>query len=204
MNLIKQSFVIILATALVFCIVQTPAVSAIPYILGFLVGISLIYAIFRKSIKKQQEAFIGSNKEIFIIIVFVLLVVFLTGGISSVLFFLTYFLIFGITFVFEPSMILLFLVGLSVLFIPGTLQDEVFSNLIKLSSVFLLTPIAFFFAREFKKRERLENKVNQTTKIIITDAKDLLENQDKHTRVEKASEIIQEAESLKEETQSLS
>ncbi|MGE5042136.1 MAG: hypothetical protein ACM3IJ_04505 [Candidatus Levyibacteriota bacterium] len=201
MNILKQSLVIILATAIVFAIVNTPAISVIPYILGFIVGVSLVYAFFRKRVKKQQETFIGSNKEIFTIIVFVLLVVFLTGGISSVLFFLTYFLIFGITFVFEPTMILLFLVGLSVLFIPGALQDEVFSNIIKLSSIFLLTPIAFFFAREYKKRERLENKVNQTTKIIITDAKELLNTQDKKERVEKASEIIQEAESLKEETQ---
>lgn len=200
MNFLMQCLVVILATITVFSIVQTPAVVAIPYILGFLAGASLIYAFFRKKIKKHSEAFIGSNKEIFTILVFVLLVVFLTGGIGSNLFFLTYFLIFGVTFVFEPLIIFLFLLGLAVLFVPGTLQDDIFSNVVKLSSLFLLTPVAYFFSREFKKRERLQNKVNQTTEIIITDAKDLLESKDKNERVQKAEEIISEAEELKKET----
>lgn len=200
MNYLKQSLVIILATSTVFVIVETPALAAIPYILGFLAGGSIIYALFRKRVRKQQEAFIGSNLEIYAILVFVLLVVFLTGGISSNLFFLTYFLIFGVTFIFEPIIIFLFLIGLLILYIPGTLQDDIFTNVIKLSSVFLLTPVAYFFSREFKKRESLQNKVNRSTEIIITDAKDLLETRGKNERLKKAQEIITEAEDLKKET----
>ena len=201
MNTLKQSLVVILAILVLAAITLTPVAAWIPYILGFIAGISCVYAFFRKRIKKHPETFIGSNKEIFTILVFVILIVFLTGGISSNFFFLTYFLMFGITFVFEPIIIFLFIFGLLGLFIPGTLQDDVFSNIIKLSSLVILTPVAYFFAREYKKRETLQNKANQTSENIITEAKELLGTKDKNERIKKAEEIIQEAQNLKKETE---
>ncbi len=201
MNMLKQSLVVILAILVLAAITLTPLTAWITYILGFIAGISCVYAFFRKRIKKHPETFIGSNKEIFTILVFVILIVFLTGGISSNFFFLTYFLMFGITFVFEPIIIFLFIFGLLGLFIPGTLQDDVFSNIIKLSSLVILTPVAYFFAREYKKRETLQNKANQTSENIITEAKELLGTKDKNERIKKAEEIIQEAQNLKKETE---
>lgn len=108
---------------------------------------------------------------------------------------------FGISFVFEPVIIFLFILGLLGLFLPGALQDDVFSNIIKLSSLALLAPVAYFFAREYKKRETLQNKANQTSENIITEAKVLLETKDKQERIKKAEEIIQEAQALKKETE---
>ncbi len=200
MNTLKQSFVVILAIILLFVVTQTPLEGWIPYILGFIAGVSCVYAFFRKRIKKHKETFIGSNKEIFTILIFVILIVFLTGGISSNFFFLIYFLMFGITFVFEPVIIFLFIFGLLALFIPGTLQDDVFSNVIKLSSLVILTPVAYFFAREYNKRETLQNKANQTFENIITEATELLETNDKDKRIKKTEEIIHEAERLRDET----
>lgn len=164
MKLLLQSLTLILASLMVFGIVSTPLYSYIPAVLFLLIIASITYAIYRKKRRRSQEIFPGSNKEIFTIIVFVLLIIFLTGGIKSPIFFLAYFLLFGITFIFEPFATFVFLVCIAALFLPESLQDDVAGNLFKLGSLMVLVPIAYFFGREYKKREKLSNNANEKDK----------------------------------------
>ncbi len=199
MKLFQQSLVIILSSLTVLAIVQTPFFPYTPLFLALIGVIILSYALFKKKRRKGQEIFTGSNKEIYIILVFALLIVFYTGGIKSIVFFLVYFLLFGITFTFQPSMILLFLICLIGLFLPETLQDDVFGNIAKLSSLLLLAPIAFFFGREYRKREKLQEKIQETTDAIIQDAENMITTKDKNEKLKKAEEIITEARELQKE-----
>ncbi len=199
MKLFYQSLVIILSSATVATIVYTPVAPYIPVFLAFIGMVILSYALFKKRRKKGQEIFSGSNKEIYIILVGSLLIVFFTGGIKSVVFFLVYFLLFGITFTFQPSMILLFLACLVVIFLPEALQDDVFGNMIKLSSLLLLAPIAFFFGREYRKREKLQGKIQEKTETIIHDAENIISTKDKNEKLKKVEEIITEAKELQKE-----
>lgn len=197
-----QSLVLILSTLTVAGITYTPLSPYIPLFLVFLGAAAFCYMLIRrKRRKKDQELFTGSNKEIFIILVSILLIVFLAGGIRSPIFFLTYFVLFGIAFIFEPIMILFFLICLGAVFMPQVLQDDIFGNSLKLGSLIFLTPIAFFFGREYRRREKLQQKVKTTTESIIEEAEEILQTKDKNKHLKKAEEIIEEARLLKKETE---
>lgn len=200
MKIFAQSLVIILSSLTVLAVVQTPFFPYTPVVLGFIFIIALSYALFRKKRRRNQEILSGANIEIYFILVTALLIVFYTGGIKSVLFFLIYFLLFGITFIFEPPMIILFLLCLTGLFIPEAIQDDIFGNMVKLSSLILLAPIAFFFGREYKKREKLQKSIQEKTDVIIEDAQELLILKDKNEKLKKTEEIINEATSLQKES----
>lgn len=198
MKLITQSLVIILSTLILFVIVFTENIAYSPYILGLFFICAIIYGLIKKK-RKHVEIFSANNLEIFTIMTSVLLIIFLTGGIKSPIFFLTYFLLFGITFIFEPLTIFVFLIGMAILFGPESIQGDVFGNTIKLGSLIILAPIAYFFGREHKKRERLSNQIKINTGEIIKDAKELLITKDKSEQVRKTEEIIDEANRLKQE-----
>lgn len=198
MKLFNQSLVIILSTLILFVLVTTESIFYAPYILGIFFVSAIIYGIIKRR-RKHPEVFSANNLEIFTIMTSVLLIVFLTGGIKSPIFFLTYFLLFGITFIFQPLTIFLFIVGMIVLFGPESLEGDVLGNSLKLGSLIILAPIAYFFGREHKKRERLSNQVKLNAEDIIKDAKELLATNDKIERLRKTEEIIDEAERLKKE-----
>lgn len=198
MKLFSQSLVIILSTLILFTIVSTNNISYSPYILGIFFVIAVIYGLIKKR-RKHVEVFSANNFEIFTIMTSVLLIVFLTGGIKSPIFFLTYFLLFGITFIFEPLTIFIFLIGMTILFGPEAIQGDVVGNSLKLGSLIILAPIAYFFGREHKKRERLSNQVKINADEIIKTAENLLNIKDKNERLKKTEEIIDEASKLKKE-----
>lgn len=200
MKYLAQVAVLVLASLIVFGIVYTPVASFIPGILILLVLISIIYALIMKRKRRGQEIFVGSNKEVIMIIAFVLLIVFLTGGIRSPIFFLTYFVFFGLAFIFEPVMIFFFLVCLVGVFLPQAVQDDLFGNSLKLLSLGFLAPIAYFFGREYKRREKLAEKVKASTDTIIGEAKEIIQTKDKNERLKKAEEIIEDARALQKET----
>ena len=152
--------------------------------------------ILRRRKNKGNELFIGSNSEAFSITVGLILMVLLTGGIQSPLFFLLYFLLFGMAFLFEPPTIFIFLLGLITIFAIPTLQDDVFGNLIKVGSLAFLAPIAYFFSREFKHREQLEKKIEKNTEKILSDVEKIANQEGS---VEDIEDILNQTEDLQEE-----
>jgi len=78
----------------------------------------------------------------------VMLLVISTGAIISPLFFLIYFLLFGLALTLEPQIVITFTLGLIVFFYinnPEATNDQ----LIPLLSLILITPLALFFGRQY-------------------------------------------------------
>lgn len=133
------------------------------------------------SLKKKMSGtkiLFGGVWDIFLLTVIVVLLVFATNGISGGMFFLLYFLAFGIAFVFEPWSIFIFCLGCCFVFSEQALSSgDVFSNFVKLGTLWLIAPLAFFFALQYKKTEQITvqvtklKKEGQTSNLLNTDQK---------------------------------
>lgn len=199
MNTFVQSLVIILCLGTVFIIVHTPLQAYIAPILGILILFSVIYFIIKKRSVKDQELFQGSYSEFAAITLGILLIIFLTEGFHSSLFFLVYFLLFGISFMFHPLTVFVFMFGLIAIFAEQALQGDIFVNMIRLGSLVLLSPIAYFFGNEFRRREKLEKEVKEKAEKIIKNAQELsLKPENKE---EILSDIIETSEKLKDDAE---
>lgn len=200
MKLLIQSIIILLSLALVGVVINTQLIDYIAYILSLLIIFSTLFVLNKKRAQKDAEILSGSALEVATIILAVLLLIFTTGGLTSSIFFLTYFVLFGIAFMFEPTTIFVFLIGLIALFFPTAIENDVFSNFIKLGSLALLSPLAYFFGQEFKKREHLEEEIEEKTNKIIEDADSLLNSEPLSKEgQQKAKEILEETEKLKKQ-----
>jgi predicted membrane protein len=164
--------------------------------------------------RKKGQGFLTMGGDgpwgIFILNTIILLLIFATGNISSSLFFLLYFLGFGIAFVFEPLAIFVFIVGAVLIFLPDTLRGDVFGNLIKTGSLLLISPLAYFFGKEYRKSDKQEgdiealeeraaeaaNTISEDVEEVIRDEKANLKEQD----VQKLNEILEETEDLRDES----
>jgi len=146
--------------------------------------------------------------NIFLLNTALLLLVFSTGGFQSPLYFLLYFVSFGLAFVLTPEVVFVFAGCLLLLFLPDAMKGEIGANLIRLGSLILLSPLAFFFGREFRERFRKDKEMEtvrgentESANRISADVSDLL-NRDQNKLdskdVAELDEILQEAEKLRE------
>lgn len=153
--------------------------------------------------KNKDRLFTGTLPEIFGFSGVILLIVSSTGNLNSSLFFFLYFLLFGLAFLAKPASSFVFLLGIILFFLPDTLKGDLTNNLVKLSSLLLIAPIAYFFGREFEQRRNITDKVEAKTEDIISEAQALredgkLKSQDE---VDSIDEIIEEASSLKQDVE---
>ncbi|MBI4089255.1 MAG: hypothetical protein HY424_00950 [Candidatus Levybacteria bacterium] len=151
MTFLMQSLVIV-ASFLAVYLWQKSSFSAftIP-LLALLVVVYLILA------RKKNLRFFFLNSII-------LLLVFSTGEISSPLFFLLYFLSFGIAFLFDPQVVFVFTAGLILLFFPSSLKTDLTKNLILLFSLVFLSPIAFFLGKTYQENQANKKKIEAMKK----------------------------------------
>lgn len=209
MKIIWQSLILIFSFSLVFGWEQIPALSfyTIPAI-GFLIFLYLIVT----SRKKKALDFLNGDSpwSIFTINSLILLLIFSTGDINSPIFFLLYFLAFGVAFVFEPEVIFVFMLGIILVFMSAILKDDITANMLKVGSLILLSTLAFVFGREYKKSEKqdestqaLKERAGYAGSTIEQDAEEILEEENhlKSTSVDKLKEVIEEAQDLEEETE---
>lgn len=173
MKALKESLVIATSILFILLIQNTLLEEYTMPILGLVIAFSSIYLVLKRRGRKGNDLFIGSYPEIASIIICLVLAISITGGIQSNLFFLLYFLLFGIAFLFEPVIIFVFVIGIGAIFLQDALLNDVFNNFIKLGSLLLLSPIAFFFSRELKSREDERKAIDEQTEIILEDAEDL-------------------------------
>lgn len=132
-------------------------------IIGVLVLAYFLITFFRRKYSKTKpEEQFNSASDIFIINSIIILLIITTGNIYSPVFFLIYFLCFGITFIFEPITVFVFAVGAFLIFLPYAIQNQSIESFIKLGSIFIIAPLAFFFGREYKEREKLSKKIDKT------------------------------------------
>src|SRR5207253_2179424 len=107
----------------------------------------------------------------------VLLLVISNGGINSTFFYLFYFMAFGIALVFEPPVVFVFSIATIFLFLPDALANDAVARFIKLGSLLLLTPVAYFFGQNFRKEEEQAQYIEKTkgeAKQIQQDAQEIL------------------------------
>ena len=209
MKLVLQALVLILSFVLIFVWEQTPISGYTIQALAVLVVIYLLVAA-----RKRGQGFLTMGGEgpwgIFILNTIILLLVFATGGISSGLFFLLYFLGFGIAFVFEPPAIFVFIIGAVLVFLPDTLKGDTFGNFIKVGSLLLISPLAYFFGREYRKSdnqesdiEALEERTKEAADTISEDIEEVVKNEKQNLKeedMEKLNEILEETEDLRAES----
>lgn len=215
MKLFLQTLVLILSFAIVFVWENSPLSNYTVQILGFLVFLYLIISARKKAMPagSQGKDFLtmgGGPWGIFILNTIILLLIFSTGSISSSLFFLLYFLGFGIAFVFEPPAIFVFIIGAVLIFLPDALKGDTFGNFIKVGSLLLISPLAYFFGREYRKSDKedddikaLEERTKEAADTISEDVEEVVKNEKQNLKqedMEKLNEILEETEDLREES----
>jgi hypothetical protein len=209
MKLVLQSIVLIISFVLIF-VWQNSFLS--DYTATLLAACIALYLIL--SARRGGKGFLALGGEgplgIFLLNTVIFLLIFATGSISSPLFFLLYFLGFGIAFVFEPLVIFIFVIGAILVFVPDALIGDMTSNLLKLGSLAFISPLAFFFGREARKDDAQEKEIeamkerskdsadtiSEDIEEIINNAKTTLKERD----IEKLNEVLEESESLRQES----
>ena len=208
MKLFLQSLVIISSFIAIFIWQNSPLKDFTVQLLGLFIVLYFII-----SARKGGKGFLTLGGEgylgVFLLNTLIFLLIFSTGGLSSALFFVLYFLCFGIAFVFNPMTIFIFIVGSIVIFAPYVSVDLT-TNLLKLGSLALISPLAYFFGREYRKSDIQDEKINalqersneaadtisKDVEEIIEDKKEILDKKD----VEKLSEVLEESEDLRSES----
>lgn len=173
------------------------------YLLALLVIFFTIYISIKKRSKSASELFTGSFLEISGIVSITLLIVVLTGSLASPLFFFVFFILFFLAFMCTPFSVWVFLGSLLLFFIPEALNELTSDTFVKMGSLVLIAPIAFFVAKELERRQLLSKRIDTKTDEIIKEAVILKETSETNdpSEIEAIDEIIEEAESLKKDSQ---
>jgi len=157
--------------------------------------------------RRQKRADASGSREIDrlttgILTTLVLLIIVATGALTSPLFFLLYFIPFALCFMLIPESIFVFLLGSIILFLPMAMGAQMTENLIKLGSVLLITPLAYFFGKEYRlvgeheqKDAELANRISNEAANVLKDQASTLSDSDKA----QLADIIKESEQLKTE-----
>ncbi len=207
MKVVWHFLLIIIAVGAAFLVSQTGAADYTIQILAGLIIIYLITAFIRKKVNPQMQLF-GNGIDIVVLIIAILLLISITGNIYSPLFFLIYFLGFGITFIFEPFSVIIFTVSALLYFLPIALINGSIESFIRIGSILLIAPLAFFFGEDLKEKEYVEEKLEEnkereadTGETITKDIKEVLEKDKdlKPEEVDKLDEILEEADDLRSE-----
>ena len=138
----------------------------------------------------------------------VLLLVLDTGGLSSPLFFLIYFLLFALSLLLTPQTAFVFSLSLIALFLAGLEKLEDLKLLIPLLSLPFITPLAVFFGQEHQRLKSTEKELahdeKQTLLWLTTTFKEHLEKISKALEnIKKDNLTDQEREELKTAEHSL-
>jgi len=177
-------------------------------LLGFMVLLYLLFLFFGKK-KQYAETNYKNNFEVFLLIIIIMLIISATGGISSLAFFLLYFLPFRIIFLFEPRSLLAFIAGSLLFFLPELNQNHTTESFIKLGSIIFITPIAYFFGQTFIDDERKSEEIEairdrdmETGRVITENVENILTDQQNIAETKDTvilKRILEEAQTLREE-----
>ena len=205
MKLFLQALVIIASFVLVFVWEKTVLEQYTIQAIGFLIFLYII-----TSAKSKWKLTLNSFIGIFVLNATVLLLIFETGMLNSSLYFILFFMLFGIAFVFDARMVFLFLLGVIVLFLPEGLKENAMQNLLKIGALALIAPLAYFFGKLYQKQDQKDEKVIQMEErakaaadTISEDVDEVLKDEKSSLKgkdVEKLNEILEETEDLRQES----
>ena len=89
----------------------------------------------------------------------VLLLVTSTGGLTSPVFFLLYFLLFGLALLFEPAVTVMLALLLVIFFALAPTSKPALDAILQLFSLVLITPLALYFSNQYLKVLEKEEKI---------------------------------------------
>lgn len=139
----------------------------------------------KSGIEKYQD-----ELSIFIAITLVLLLIFSTGDLTSPLFFLLYFLAFAIALTLTPITVFVYTLGVFLLFLPLAFSPFSFEDVLRVGSIFLITPLAFFFGKEMKERESERIHNAEIAETIQKEAEDVLTSKEDTLSPQEQSELV--------------
>lgn len=195
MKLILHSVVLALSFFAIF-LQQQFADDYTIHILALLVIVYFVFTFLRRTNAKTSQRnkipeTISTSLDIFIVNAILMLLILQTGGLYSPIFFLVYFLCFGITFIFEPFTVFVFSLGVVSIFLPEVWVNHAITEFVKIGSLLVITPFAFFFGKEYKTKELLQQKAKDTQKQaqeVSKEVKDVIESE-KHISPETKSKL---------------
>lgn len=208
MKVYFQTFLIFASFILVFVWQNSELAKYSVPLIGFLVFMFLLV-----SMRTKKNLNLGGPYNFFLLNTVLLLFIFSTGGITSNLFFILYFLLFAAAFIMDPRSVFIFPVGIVVVFWSSLFQADITANLLKIGSLGLLTPLAYFFGVQFSKTEKQEDEILKTKERAKSSADDIAEDVEEvvesakaklnPNEVEKLNDILEETETLREETEKI-
>lgn len=163
--------------------------------------ISLLIIIYIATIVKSKTI-LQINKElsqISILLLVVLLLVSATGGIESSLFFLLYFIPFALSLVYKPETVFVLASGLIGFFLLQGVSQNLVSTLPILASLVFLSPLAYYFGKQFRRdtsqsnNQEVAQNIDRDVNQIITTEKDNLSSQS----IQNLGDIVDQSEKLK-------
>jgi hypothetical protein len=206
MKIVHQSLFLIASFAVVFVWQYAGLEKYTVQAIGFLILAFLIIA----ARDKSRRIYIDSGISVFILNSIILLLIFSTGIFESNLFFLIYFLLFGVAVVFDPRLIFLFVGGIVLVLLGPALEKEIFANGLKLVSFIIISPLAYFFGTQYNKTNQEQEEVFKVKERAKEAADNIAEEvggliKDKkgqlgHEDLNRLNEILEEAEDLRAET----
>ena len=205
MRVLRQSVVVFLSTLLVLIWQKTEFAQFTVQAIGFLIFLYILAAA-----KNKWRVSIGGEFGVFVLNSVILLLVFQTGGLSSPLFLLLFFVLFGVAIVMEPYIVFALVVSWVVLFSSFLESGETLPDLIRLGSLALISPLSYLFGKIYNRQGRISQNVSdmkeRTKDAADTISQDVEEVLDKDKdkigpeETEKLNEILEESEDLREES----
>lgn len=158
----------ILIDIVIFCWIWTNIRYTAPFtfqLIGVLVVLYLLYHYFfeRAALLKKESNVL--NTKSFILCAIIILFVSVTGGINSPFFFLLYFLTIGVSLLLHPLVSVVLVLSLLAYFVPELYASDYLNydplkfNIIRLGSLFMIIPLAIFFAKEYLKVQEQDKKI---------------------------------------------
>lgn len=142
-----------LAVVTTFVWTQHPVLSF--YNLQLIAALVIVWSV-KNKLFGEKQALAHKTIDALILTIVILLLVFATGGANSPLFFLIYFLLFGLSFLFEPP-ITITLTFVLLVFLTPTIKTA--NEVTALLSLFLITPLALYFGQLYLKNLTAEKKI---------------------------------------------
>ncbi len=208
MKLLLHSGILILSFLIIYLWDLSPASDFTVQALAALVVTYILITFIRRK-KNPKTTNFGGNIDIFILNTAIFLLVSATGDIYSPLFFLLYFLGFGITFIFEPATVFVYVIGAILVLLPEAMKNGSMESFLRIGSIVLISPLAFFFGQNYKDRDEEEEDIEAMTErtkdsadTIAQDVETVLKNEKAELKPEdiaKLNEILEETEELREE-----
>ena len=154
-----HSFFLITAVFLVFIWTNLPQLSV--YTVQLIALFVLFYFLNQFYFRRKKQLFSRTNLTIDAIIftLVVLLLVASTGGLTSALFFLIYFLMFGLALIFEPLITLSLAIAMILFFLLQPTKEAMLTEILQLLSLLLVTPLALFFGKQYLQVLANEEKI---------------------------------------------